>query len=343
MKSTLTTTLAILVLPFAGCDRHSTGNSVTLPTLPPAKVSVATVHVENLPTLTEVMGTIRPIQRAQLAAKVMGTLEEMPVTLGLPVRTGDLLAKISAGEISARLLQVQSQLNAVRRDLARERELLTKAASTSDMVKGLEDRFVATQAMVHEAETMLSYTTIRAPFDGVVARKIANVGDLASPGQPLVEIEGTTDFQVEVAVPDSLVARLSPGLPLAVEVPTSGLCFIGKLAEISSATDSSTRTVFVKITVPANTKVRSGEFARVQLPGASVAALMVPASAVERVGQLERVFVASENNQAVLRLVKTGATRADRVEVLAGLDDNERVILAPPVGLRETQPLELIP
>jgi membrane fusion protein, multidrug efflux system len=342
MKSTLVT-FAILTLALAGCDRHSSGNSTPPPALPSAKVSVTTVHVENIPTLTEVMGTVRPIQRAQLAAKVMGTLEEVPVTLGQPVRTGDLLAKISAGEISARLLQAQSQLNAVRRDLERERELLTKGASTSDMVKGLEDRFAAAQAMVREAETMSSYTTIRAPFDGVVARKIANAGDLASPGQPLIEIEGTADFQVEVAVPDSLVTRLSPGVLLAVEVPATGIRFTGKLAEISSAIDSSTRTVFVKITVPADAKVRSGEFARVQLPGASVAALMVPTSAVARIGQLERVFVASENNRAVLRLVKTGATREDRVEILAGLDDNERVVLAPPVGLRETQLLEVLP
>lgn len=327
----------------AGCGKHATPESAAAPNLPAVKVRLAAVRAENLTTTTEVAGTVRPAQRAQVAAKLMGAIEELPVTLGQRVRAGELLVKIAGGEISARVAQAQSQLSSARRDLERERDLLGKNASTADMVKGLEDRFAMTQAMVREAEVMLGYTSVRAPFDGVIARKLVNAGDLASPGLPLLELEGTADFQVEAGLPDSLAARLAPGAALTVEIPATGVTFSGKLAEISSASDAGARTVSVKIAVPAGTAVRSGEFARIQLPGAPARTLLVPAAAVSTSGQMERVFVAGDGNRAVLRLVKTGATRGERIEILAGLDEGERVIVAPPTGLRDGQPLEVQP
>ena len=343
--------LSSLLLPaaalalLAGCSKHGAPAAATDPAaaLPPAKVRVATLRAENLPTLSEITGTIRPVQRAQLAAKVMGTIDELAATLGQRVRAGDLLVKISAGEIIARVAQAQSQLNVARRDLERERDLLGKGASTADMVRGIEDRLALTQAMVREAEIMLGYATIRAPFDGVVSRKLANIGDLASPGFPLLEIEGSGAFQVEAAVPDSLAAKLASGTTLSVEVPAAGLSFNAPLAELSPAADSSARSVLARFTVPAGTAVHSGQFARVQVPGAPVRMLLAPAAALAVLGQMERIFVAAENNRAVLRLVKSGATRADRIEILAGLDDGERVVIAPPASLREGQILEILP
>jgi RND family efflux transporter MFP subunit len=343
--------LLVPVVFLAACSRQHDA-AAAQPALPPIRVHLAAVRAENLPELIDITGTVRPVQRAQLAAKVMGTIDEMPITLGQHVRKGDLLIRINAAEISARVAQAQSQLNSARRDLDRERDLLGKGASTADMVRGLEDRLAAAQAMVREAEAMLSYTSIRAPFDGVVARKVANAGDLASPGLPLLELEGTKDFQVEAGVPDSVAARLKPGSDIAISLPATGATFVGRLAELSSAAESGTHTVLAKIAVPSDAFVRSGEFARVQVPGTPVAALTIPVSAVTRSGQMERVFVAEPGSgptasratlRAVLRLVKTGAARGNQIEILAGLDPNERVVVSPPAALREAQPLEMVP
>jgi RND family efflux transporter MFP subunit len=332
----------LLAAALAGCSRHASPESAAA-SLPAVQVRTTTVRAEDLATLNEVTGTVRPVQRAQLAAKVMGAIEELPVALGQRVRASDLLVKISAAEINARVVQARSQLNAARRDLDRERDLLAKGASTADLVRGLEDRFAGAEAMVREAEAMLGYATLRAPFDGVISRKFVNAGDLASPGFPLLEIEGTSDFQVEAGLPDSLAARLAVGAPLAVELPAAGLTFTGTLAELSSAADSGARTVTAKIAVPAGTAVRSGQFARVLVPGAAVRTLLVPAAAVSTLGQMERVFVVGGDHRAVLRFVKTGATRGDRIEILAGLDDGERLVVGAPASLREGQPLEILP
>ncbi len=324
----------------AGCGDH--GAPPPAASLPPARVREMTVHTEEVPELIEITGTVRPVQRALIAAKVMGPIVALPVTLGQSVKAGDLLVRISAGEIAARVLQAQAQLDQARRDLDRERALLAKNASTPAMVKDLADRYAMTEAMVREAKVMLGYATVRAPFDGVIARKLVSVGDLASPGIPLLELEGRGDYQVEAGVPDSLMARLNVGAPLAVDVPTAGVRFTGHLAEVSSAADPMTHTVTVKISVPAGTRVGSGQFARVQIPGESVRALLAPAAAISRLGEMERVFL-DQDHVAVLRLIKTGARRGDLVEVLGGLSAGDRVVINPPTGLREGQPLEIQP
>ena len=327
----------------SGCGRPAAPGGEAGADLPPAAVALATVHAESLPSATECPGSVRPLKSAQVAAKVMGAIVEMPVALGQRVRAGDLLARIGAEEIAARLAEARAQLSTARRDLERERELLAKDASTAETVKGLEDRFSAAQAAVRGAEAMQGYTELRAPFDGAVARKMADVGDLASPGRAILEIESAGEFQVEAAIPDSLAAHLAPGAPVAVEIPSRGVAFAGALAELSSAADPGAHTVVAKIRVPAGIPAGSGEFARVQVAGAPVATLLAPASAVAAVGQLQRVFVAGEGNRAVLRLVRTGASHGDRVEILSGLEDGERVVVAPPAGLREGRLLEARP
>ncbi|MBS0664671.1 MAG: efflux RND transporter periplasmic adaptor subunit, partial [Verrucomicrobia bacterium] len=176
-----------------------------------------------------------------------------------------------------------------------------------------------------------------------VARKLANVGDLAAPGYPLVELEGTDNFQVEVPVPDSLASRLAPGATLEVTIPAADLKVSTTLAELSSAADPSARTVLAKLALPAGAAVRSGQYARVLVPGAPVASLLIPAAALAPLGQMERIFVVGPGNRAGLRLVKSGARAGDQVEIVSGLDAGEQVVVAPPAGLREGQALEIQP
>lgn len=333
--------LAVLVL--TGCSKHPAAPAVSLSDQPSIKVSVAPVSAENLPILTEVTGTVRPVQRAVIAAKLMGTIDAFPVSLGQRVAAGDVLLQISAGEISAKVLQARSQLNQVGRDLTRERDLLTKGASTADMVSNLEDRLALTQAQVREAEIMLSYATIRAPFAGVITRKPADVGNLASPGLPLLELEGDGTYEIEAGLPDSLVAGLAPNTTVNASVTNDSLTFPVTLIELSPAADPVTRTAPAKFSVPAGTAIRSGQFVRIQLPGQPTPALWVPTSAVSLIGQLERVFVVGPDQRAVLRLVKSGARHGDRVEILAGLSAGESVVLEPPAGLHEGRLLEVTP
>jgi RND family efflux transporter MFP subunit len=329
----------MVALAAAGCSRPEASRAAT--TLPAAKVRVTTVQAAELPQLSEITGTVRPVQRATLAAKTMGAIIELPVALGQRVRAGETLARIAAEDTAARVAQAKSQLSLVKRDLGRERDLLAKGASTAETVRALEDRLAGLEASVREAEALLAHAEIRAPFDGVIARRPANPGDIAFPGQPLLEIEGVGGFEIEAGIPETLASTLRTGITLGCRV--DALRFNGMVRELSSASDPATRTVSAKIAVPAGAMVRSGQFARVEIPGAGERTLLIPAASVSVLGQMERVFLAGEGDRAVLRLVRTGARRGDAIEVLSGLDAGDRVVLAPAATLREGQPLEVRP
>ena len=329
----------LAALTAAGCSRPDAPAAATA--LPAVKVRVSAVQAADLPQLAEVTGTVRPIQRATLSARTMGAIVELPVALGQRVRAGELLARIAAEDTAARVTQAKSRLSLVKRDLGRERDLLAKGASTAETVRALEDSLAGLEAAVREAEVLLGHAELRAPFDGVIARRPANLGDIAFPGRALLEIEGSDGFEIEADLPETFAATLRTGTALDCRVES--LRFSGAIRELSSAADPATRSVVAKIAVPTGTAVRSGQFARLEVPTAPRRTLLVPAESVTPIGQMERVFVVGEGNRAILRLVRTGARRGDAVEVLAGLEAGERVLAAPAATLREGQPLEVLP
>ena len=171
---------------------------------------------------------------------------------------------------------------------------------------------------------MLAYTTITAPFAGVITAKRVNAGALATPGTVLLELEDNRRLQVRTALPESLFARVRIGDQLTVHVPATGFEAAATVAEIGPASDPGSRTAAVTLDLPAGADLRSGQFARVRVPGASAIALLVPESAVVPAGQMDRVFVI-EGDTARLRLVRTGQRRDGLIEILAGLDPGELV------------------
>jgi RND family efflux transporter MFP subunit len=325
----------LLALLAAGCHREP----VVKPTLPAATVRTAEVVMRTELRRTELPGTVRAVERAALAPKVTGTIASLPIVLGQSVKRGDVLVRISANEIGARLAQAEANLAQARRDLERETGLLAKGASAAETVRSMEDRVRLMEATVAEARTMLAYTEITAPFDGVIARRLVNEGDLASPGIPLLEIENPALQRVEVEVPDGLT---SVAVGASAPVRIGELELPGRVAEISPALDPVARTFLAKIDLPAGAAVRSGQFARVGWPAGEGQSLVVPATAVTTFGQMERVFVVA-NNTAVLRLVKSGARHGDDIEILAGLVAGERLVAAPSATLRDGQPVEVKP
>ncbi len=330
---------AVGLLP--ACSRKAAGTATT-PASPPMSVRVAPVQREIAPAIIEVPGTVRPTERAVVAAKIAGTIESLPLTLGQTVRQGDLLVRLTAPELSARLAQAHARLNQAVREEKRNRELAATGAATTDDARAAAERLDAARAAVAEAEAMLAYSEICAPYDGRVARQLAYVGDLASPGSPLLVIERSTAFQVESEVPASLAASLALGAELSVVVSGTETPVAGRVAEIAAAADATTHTVLVKLALASPDAAWSGRAARVRLPGEAAEALLVPVSAVTRFGQMERVFVVA-NGKAQLRLVRTGAMRGDRTEILAGLAAAETVVVGPQGTLHDGQPIAIAP
>jgi RND family efflux transporter MFP subunit len=325
-----------------GCRTDEQHQAKTAASLPRVEVRAFTVTAQGASLQTEVVGTLQAVKQAVIAAKVSGAIDQMPVVLGSPVKTGDLLVQLRAGEISAKVLQAQAQLEQARRNLERERKLLQKNAATPEMVKSLEEMYRIAEAAHREAKTMLDYATITAPFDGVVTAKMASVGDMATPGSPLLHLEDSRQLQVVASVPETLVLQLQTGETLPVHIPAANLDLAGTVAEVAPAADPLSRTATVKLNIEEAPQLRSGQFVRVALAGKHKDALFVPAAAVQRFGQMERIFVLS-GDTARLRLVRTGMAMDDQVEILAGLEPGEQIAISSGAVLVDGQPVTVVP
>jgi hypothetical protein len=155
----------------------------------------------------------------------------------------------------------------------------------------------------------------------------------------LLELEGASRLRAEAQVPESLPS-LSVGAAVAVRLDAAVV--EGRLAELSPSADPATRTRLAKIDLPAGAGARSGQFVRVLWPAGERRGLFVPAAAVTRFGQMERAW-AVEEGRARLRLVRTAEAGDGRLEILAGLSADERVVLAPPATLRDGRPVTVSP
>lgn len=308
--------------------------------LPTQQVEYVPVEELEVPALIELVGTLQAVERATIAAKVTGVISEIPVRLGSSVSAGDLLVRISAEEISAKLNQAEAQLTQARRNLDREEKLLARKASTTETVKSMRELYAVARAGHDEAKAMLGYTVITAPFDGVITQKKAHGGDLATPGSHLLLLENNSSLQVVTAVPESLIFGITTGDILAVSIPSAGLLTTGTVAEIAPSADPSSRTAPVKINLEPAPGLRSGQFARVTLPGKGHQSLFIPAAAVITHGQMDKVFV-NDNNRAHLRLVRTGMHHQGNIEILSGLVAGEQVVTRNNHLLVNGQPLQV--
>ena len=187
---------------------------------------------------------------------------------------------------------------------------------------------------------MLAYAKVVAPFDGVVTRKWADVGDLASPGKPLVDIEDPSQLQVWADVPDNLTSEVRPDENLDVRVDGLDNQLAGTVAEISPAADPITHTFRVKVNLPVTPGLKSGQFARVEVPAGESRTMFVPDAAVVQRGELEILFVIADGH-AHLRLVKTGRHLDGRMEILSGLNAGETVVMQGASQLTDGQPVEV--
>lgn len=332
--------LLLLALPaLAACSRQAPATSAA--DAPPVRVGVASVAVETVPVLVESPATVRPAERASIAAKLTGSVAVFPHGLGAAVAAGEVLLTLSAPETEARVRQAQAQLAEAERNATRQRTLVSTGVNPADALRDAEDRLRYAQAAAAEVEALLAYATVRAPFAGVITEKHVLPGDLATPGLPLLVLESTQHLRAEGTIPEKAAAALRPGAEINVLPDEAATPVAGRLEEISAAADAVSRSVLVKVALPAGT-FRSGQFVRLQVASGTVEALLVPAAAVTRFGQMERVFVVEEH-RAVLRLVKTGRVAGDRVEILAGLNAGETIVLSPPAALRDGQPVSLQP
>jgi RND family efflux transporter MFP subunit len=170
-------------------------------------------------------------------------------------------------------------------------------------------------------------------LDGIVTQKNVDVGTMAAPGMPLIVVEDTASYRLEVGVEDAEISKIKLNDPVQVQIDALGPAeFPGHIAEIVPASDPATRSNIVKVNLsidrgkPGNrVQIRSGLYGKALLVVGEKKALLVPRKSIIQRGQLEGIYVVDGSDLAHLRLVKTGKSYGESIEVLAGLMAGERV------------------
>ena len=231
--------------------------------------------------------------------------------------------------------EVRAKYEVAKAESERADRLLQAAAARRNQVNARIDQ---AKADVANARVSVGYSRIAAPIGGVVVSKQADVGYLATPGMPLLTIENSASYQLHAAVEESKLGtiRLNDQVQVSLEA-LANTELKGTVEEIVPAADPATRSYIVKIALPSNddTHLRSGLYGKARFVTGQRKILSIPQTAVTQQGQLTGVFVVDPSGVALLRLIKTGRTVGDRIEVLSGLSEGEQIVSEGVASLRD--------
>jgi RND family efflux transporter MFP subunit len=210
------------------------------------------------------------------------------------------------------------------------------------MLGAASARLKQAKAALSAARVNRKDSVIKAPGDGIITAKMVDKGDLAKPGTPLLTLETTHGFCVDVVLPETYVDYVRPQQKVSVEVPAlkTGL-LEGNICTIVPSADVRSRSFIVKIKLPIDRKVKSGLFARAQIPVGQSKKLLIAKNGVVTRGQLTGLYLVDSENIAHFRLIRTGKTFGDSVEVLSGLKEGARYVVEPPPKLSDGARVEV--
>ena len=344
------------VVALSGCSNERTAQAEA----PEALTGVATIVAQKttIPDWLDAVGTVEAAQTSMVASQMMGAIVQINAREGDRVQKGQVLAVIDDSQPRAALAQATAALNAAKNQviaansqfalaeatLNRYQQLYAtksvspqefdeiraryqSAAAGRDMAQAGEAQ---ANAALAQARTAFSYTRIRAPFDGVITEKKADLGTLAAPGMPIFTVEDTRHYRLEATLDESdiALARLGQSVPVTLDA-LGNAQLSGRVVQIVPAADPASRSFVVKIELPRDSRIRSGLYGTARFSRGQRSALLIPQTAAVERGQLRGVYAIGSNGIAELRYVSLGKPFGANVEVLSGLAPGERMIADP--------------
>ena len=324
MKSSRSALLLPVTVALA-CGRAPAGTPITAG--PIAEVAAYRVTSSAGSVQYEAAGTVRALRRVELATRLMGTIESVRVRAGDRVTAGELLLTLQAGSPEAGLAQARAGLDLATRTLRRMERLYADSAVPEAQLDAARAAHAQAEGQARAAQVEVGYAGLRAPFAGVVIARLAEPGDLATPGRPLLVIEDAGAREIVVGVPDDLLGGIRTGLVVPVRIGAGERRIDATVIAVVPVSHPGTRTAEVRLTAPAG--ILSGASAVAEFPVGSSGALRVPAGALVRRGQLVGVFVFAADSTVRLRWIRIGRVESATSDVLAGLADGDLIALRP--------------
>jgi RND family efflux transporter MFP subunit len=245
-----------------------------------------------------------------------------------------------AGATYKRYLQLMEEESASKQEFdeveARFRQAEASLAQTEAMVEAANNRVQQAEAVVADARVGKKDASIRAPYDGKVTAKMVDEGDLAVPGTPFLTLDKEGVYCVALVLPEKHIQSIRLKQKVNVKIPSiQDRSFEGFIGRIDPSADPKSRTFRVRVALPEDKDIRSGMFARVEIPVGEAGMLLIPYTAVVHEGQLTGIYLVDSHQLAHFRLIRMGRTFGDTVEVVSGLKEGGRYVVDPPPDLMD--------
>jgi RND family efflux transporter MFP subunit len=327
-----------IVFALAGCsgEEHAKNAPATQRTVQAQTTLLQTS--EGLATIATT-GNVVAIESVHVASRLMGYIRDIAVVEGQAVKTGQRLFTIDPLDIEgaveqARLgfKQAEDAMKDAKADYDRFENLYKDEVVSRQQFEKMKlnheiavSRAAQAKAGLGTAQGQMRYATVTSPINGVVTQKLANEGDIAAPGHPVLVVENPARLQVQTAVSDALYSGIRLSQEVMVEIDGQDKPVRAKVARLSPAADPMTHTYAVTLDLAAP-GLKSGAFARVLFPTGKRTVLTMPAAAVLDRAGITGVFVVDAQGAAQYRMVRIGKVEGSLVEVLSGLNAGERVV-----------------
>ncbi len=329
-------------------------NDALAPAATPVTAATPATAEVQLRTVADVYAAdavIEAVRQATVSAQIAGTVTQFFVDAGDRVKRGQLLARIDTRETDA-------QVGAARASVAQAEAALAQAKLNYDRTASLVKNNFVSQAALDKADadlktaqaaleaaragssqalTARSFAEVRSPIDGVVSRRLMELGELAAPGKPMLDVFDPAALRAVGAVPQFVMARVARADRATVQLPTLGHTVAAAKLTVLPAADPRLLSTQVRADLPAQLPVGvvPGTAAKILLPVGSAMKLVMPAEALIRRGELTLVSVLAADGKPQLRQVRVGdPVDGGALEVLAGLAAGERVQLNPLLAAR---------
>lgn len=332
-------TLLLLVSSLLACNAETEPTKDTAP-VQVVKVDVVPVSLGSIPLKIVVPGSVVSDQKAQISSRLMGFIKNFDLKEGQAVKRGELLFSIDSTDVKSGILKAESgyqqakaSLLDAKLDFKRFKKLYEDESVSKQQYdkinlqfKVAKEQMIAVKTGLDQAKSQLKYANVKAPFGGVVVKKMATAGDLSAPGNPVLILENKSSLSVKTQVSHELYASLRAGDTASILLDGIDKPIVGTIYAMVGAADPKSRTHTVKLSLPSVSNVNSGTFARVSFTRGERQTMLLPKSAILNRSGIEGVFVV-EDDVAYFNMVRLGEKLGLNVEIKSGINLEDVVVV----------------
>lgn len=306
----------------------------------PATVSATQARVVNLQPRVSAVGTLMPVNGADLTTEVPGIVREIHFDNGAAVEKGDVILTLDSEADRAQLAALEAAARLAELELERARTLVAQRNLSKSELDRRQSELDQARANARAQKARIEQKTLRAPYDGQLGIRRFNVGDYVAAGEPIIGLQALDPLFVNFTLPARHNDTVAPGTEVQARVDAlMNGTFSGEVTAIEPSVDPDTRNFQLQATISnPEQRLKPGMFATLSLPlGEAGRRVMVPQTAISYRPYGNSVFVIEETGgtlKVVQRFVTLGETRGDLVAVTEGLSAEERVATSGLLKLR---------